>query len=360
MPKEPLYKTSRPLTRTLRVLYPAGNGRLMLRTELDWQKNLEPVSVTEDGTCSVFQVSCKQPFLYFKPVLVQGTRLHWAVGANQLLLMSEDDSTACYPYFFSSTEGQASELIVLPSPILEREHRIRVYFPPGYYENTLARYPVSLMQDGQNLFFPEEAFMGNDWQLRGTSETLRSMCAVQDRILVGIQSGDRMVEYTQPGYERYARSLVEELIPGLKRQTRTLDDRRHWGVWGSSLGGVVSFYCAWQYPLVFGGAVCMSSTFSFHDNLIERVLEEEPRDVAFYLDSGWPGDNYEVTAAMAVALISRGWRYGHNLIYLSFPMAEHNEAAWGTRLHLPFQLSGGAVARYSRIKSPVLKDLMPL
>ena len=359
MHKEQLYKTSRPLTRTLRVLYPAGAGRMVVRTELDWKSDVEPISVSENGTCSVFQVTCKQPFLYFKPVLVRGSKHHWAVGANQLLLMCEEDSAACHPYFFSSTEGQASELFVLHSPILGREHRIRVFFPPGYHENTLARYPVSLMQDGQNVFFPEEAFMGNDWQVRGTSQTLRSMCAVQDRILVGIQSGDRMQEYTKPGYEKYAQSLVEEIIPGLKRRTRTLEDRRHWGVWGSSLGGVVSFYCAWQYPHIIGGAVCMSSTFSFHDDLVERVLSEEPPDVAFYLDSGWPGDNYEVTAAMAVALISRGWRFGHNLFYLTFPMAEHNEAAWGTRLHLPFQLSGGAVARYSRVKSPILKQLTP-
>jgi len=357
---EKLYKTSRPLTRRLRVIYPAGSGRMVLRTELDWQTDVEPLEVTENGTCSVFELTCKQPFLYFKPVLVRGHQHHWAAGANQLLLMSEQDLNACYPYFFSSSDGEASELFIVYSPILGREHRLRAYFPPGYHENTLARYPVSLMQDGQNLFFPEEAFMGQDWQVRGTTATLRDMCAVTDRIFVGIHSADRMYEYTQPGYEKYARSLAEEVVPGIKRQVRCLEHRRNWGVWGSSLGGVVSFYCTWQYPQVFGGAVCMSSTFSFKDDLIERVLSEEPRDVAFYLDSGWPGDNYEVTAAMAVALISRGWSYGHNLWYLSFPHAEHNEAAWGTRLHLPFQVGGGAVARYSRSKHPILKEVASL
>lgn len=78
-------------------------------------------------------------------------------------------------------------------------------------------------------------------------------------------------------------------------------------MWGSSLGGVVSFYSAWEYPRVFGGAVCMSSTFSYKDDLIERVLSEPTRDVRFYLDSGWPNDNYEVTTEMALALVSKGW-----------------------------------------------------
>ena len=57
---------------------------------------------------------------------------------------------------------------------------------------------------------------------------------------------------------------------------------------------------------------------------------------------------------MAAALIARGWRYGHNLLHLSFPLAGHNEAAWGMRLHLPMQFLNGAVARASRARFPVL------
>ena len=86
------------------------------------------------------------------------------------------------------------------------------------------------------------------------------------------------------------------------------------------------------------------------------MLAEPARDVAFYLDSGWPGDNYEVTMAMATALVARGWRYGVNLMHLCFPQAEHNEMAWGMRLHLPMQFLNGAVARASRAGTPVLGD----
>ena len=89
---------------------------------------------------------------------------------------------------------------------------------------------------------------------------------------------------------------------------------------------------------------------------MERVLTEECPDVGFYLDSGWPGDNYEVTVGMAMALIQRGWKYGHNLLHLCFPGAEHNEAAWGVRLHLPLQFLLGSVARASRVKNPVLGE----
>jgi predicted alpha/beta superfamily hydrolase len=351
---ERLYRTTTTLERTLRVAYPAGSGEIVLRTEQDWERDLLPVAVSDDGQISTFRLQADQPFLYFKPCLIQNGRHHWSVGANKLLLMGEEDQRLTYPYFLSPEHGQFSPLIEFPSRLLGRSHQLRVYLPPGYHENTLTTFPVAFMQDGQNLFFPEDAFLGRDWQVDETSRTLRAMSAVEDFIIVGVHSGDRMKEYTAPGYEAYARSLAEEVVPEAQQRLRIGDHRRFRSVWGSSLGGVVSFYTVWEHADVFGAAVCMSSTFSHRDNLIDRVLGEPPRDVAFYLDSGWPGDNYEVTMGMAMALVSRGWRYGLNLLHLCFPQAEHDEAAWGMRLHLPMQLLNGAVARASRARMPVL------
>jgi len=352
-----LYTTRAVLERTLRVSYPANNGRVSLRTEQDWEKDIHAESVSDDGNTWTFRLRADQPFLYFKPCLERDGGFHWAVGPNHLLLMGEDDQRICYPFFLGPEKGDFSPLVEFPSPILGRVHRLRVYLPPGYHENTLSSYPTIYMQDGQNLFFPAESFMGNEWQVDETSLTLRAMSAVEDFVIVGIYSEDRMHDYTEPGCEPYARSLAEEIVPEAQKRLRVGAHRRTRSVWGSSLGGVVSFYSVWQHPSVFGAAVCMSSTFSHRNTLIDRVLEEPARDVGFYLDSGWPGDNFEVTMAMATALISRGWRYGHNLMHLSFPLAEHNEAAWGMRLHLPMQFLNGAVARASRVHAPVLGDL---
>jgi predicted alpha/beta superfamily hydrolase len=347
------------LERILRISYPAAGGRLILRTEQDWKRDIEPIAVSEDGNTFTFQLQATQPFLYFKPCLVRDRELRWSVGPNKLLLMAERDERVLNPFFFGADHGRFSRLIEFSSEILGRAHRLRVYLPPGYDENTLASYAVAYMQDGQNLFFPEEAFRGQEWKVDETSQTLRAMSAVEDFVIVGIYSGDRMRDYTAPGYTAYARSLAEEIVPEAQRLLRITNHRRYRTVWGSSLGGVVSFYTVWQYPRVFGTAVCMSSTFSHKDNLIERVLSEPVRDVAFYLDSGWPGDNYEVTMGMAMALVSRGWRYGHNLLHLCFPHAEHDEKAWGLRLHLPMQFINGAVARTSRFGTPVLVDTQP-
>jgi len=144
--------------------------------------------------------------------------------------------------------------------------------------------------------------MGQDWGISEKVALLDEMNAIQQMIVVGIYSANRMLEYTSPGYANYGRSVVEEVKPYIDSQFRTRPGPQTTGVMGSSLGGVVSFYMGWQWPQVFGNVGCLSSTITHKDNLVERVLQEEHRNVRFYIDSGWPGDNYEVGLSMAMAL----------------------------------------------------------
>jgi predicted alpha/beta superfamily hydrolase len=204
------------------------------------------------------------------------------------------------------------------------------------------------MQDGKNLFFPEEAFLGREWKVDEALHLLDETNSMDRVAVVGIHSGDRVLDYTKPGYEAYARAVVEEVKPEVDRRIRVHASPRETGVIGSSLGGVVSFYMAWEYPDVFGYAACMSSTFSYRDDLIDRVLAEPKRSSKFYLDSGWPRDNYEVTLAMAMALGERGYQPRQDFLHLVFPLEKHDETAWGRRLHIPFQLGLSLVTTASR------------
>ena len=191
-PAQRLYRTERTLARTLRVAYPSGRGRMVLRTEQDWERDVEPASVSEDGNVSTFALEADQPFLYFKPCLVEGGATHWSVGPDKLVIMTEKDVRLVYPHFFGPEVGRFSPLVELPSTILGRDHKARGYLPPGYDENTLSRFPVVFMQDGQNLFFPDEAFLGQEWSVDETGDVLRAMNAVEDVLILGIYSGDRM------------------------------------------------------------------------------------------------------------------------------------------------------------------------
>jgi predicted alpha/beta superfamily hydrolase len=170
---------------------------------------------------------------------------------------------------------------------------------------------------------------------------LDRMNAIEETIVVGIHPNEREREYTLPGYEDYGRFLVETLKPRIDAKYRTLSDPANTAAMGSSLGGVVSFYLGWQWPEVFGKIACLSSTFTFRDDLLERVSHEPKRSLQIYLDSGWPRDNYEPTRSMRDRLIWRGYRPGSELLYLAFPNAKHDENAWAERSPIPFQFLFG-------------------
>src|SRR5262245_12238912 len=144
-----MYQTATVLRRELRVRYPKGEGRMVLRSELDWDADLEPTTVSDDGETSVFMLESKQPFLYFKPCLRDAGEFRRAVVPAMLVLMTSEGASDVYPYFDGSESGTFSALLDRPSEILGREHRVRVYLPPGYHQNPLRRYPIVYMQDGK-------------------------------------------------------------------------------------------------------------------------------------------------------------------------------------------------------------------
>jgi enterochelin esterase-like enzyme len=326
----------------IRIFHPRPGGRIVLRTSFDWGADVEAIHVEDDGTRWEFSYYCEDPYFYFKPVVREdGQDLRWSVGENYLAVTSAAESRDVYPHFFDGTSGDITHPLDVPGSY---GHRVRVYQPPGYDENTLKRYPVLYMHDGSNLFFPDEAFAGQTWQVEETMDLLDSMNLIDKVIVVGIYAGDRMTEYTESGYEGYGRFIVESLKPFVDGGFRTLGDPGNTAVMGSSLGGVVAFYLAWQWPQTFGMAACLSSTFGGRlpdgrpvDDLFARVRSEGRRDVRFYLDSGWPDDNYEPTQSMRDLLAQRGYRLGEDLLYYAFPGAQHDERSWATRCHIPFQ-----------------------
>ncbi|HEX4956167.1 MAG TPA: alpha/beta hydrolase-fold protein [Thermoanaerobaculia bacterium] len=317
--------------------YPLDGGALKLRTEEDWSRDVEPVAANAGGTTFDFEITLERPFLYYKPVLQRHGELRWSQGPNHLLLANGRKVRDLYPYFYADLDCGVCDLQPHRSRAGDRQHNLRIFTPPGYEENTLQRYPVLYMQDGQNLFFPNEATNGQHWKVEETLLLLGTMNLIKKVIVVGIYPQERLTDYTRPGYESYGRYLAEELKPWVDERHRTLPGHEHTAVAGASLGGVVSCYLGWQYPEVFGMAASMSATFTYQDDLMERVRLEEKRPTRFYLDSGWPEDNYEVTRAMRNALLTRGYVEGRDLLYFAFPEALHNEQSWSLRLHLPFQ-----------------------
>lgn len=323
----------------VRVHYPVAAdepGVLCLRTDADWEASLAPTRRARDGTRFDFDLPSDAPFRYFKPVLEREGALTWAQGDDVLALGGTGRPLDVFPYFSPDSSCHVCTAQVPPATVREQGYDVRVFLPRGYDENDLQRFPVLYMQDGRNLFSSDEAAFGETWRVPETLAELESMCLVQRVIVVGIHPTDRMNQYTRPGYEAYGRLLVDALKPWVDERYRTLPGPEHTLVAGSSLGGVVSFFLAWQHPDVFGGVAALSSTFGYRDDLLERVSREPKRPIRLYLDSGWPRDNYEATRNVAAALRRRGYGCG-DLLHLAFPRARHDESSWGTRLHVPLQ-----------------------
>src|SRR5882757_630737 len=111
------------------------------------------------------------------------------------------------------------------SEILNNDRDITIYLPPGYNDRDDVRYPVLYMQDGQNLFEPERAFIpGQNWRLAEAADEKIGGRTARPMIIVGIDNTgpSRIDEYT-PTHDTgrggggkaddYARMIIEELKP---------------------------------------------------------------------------------------------------------------------------------------------------
>jgi predicted alpha/beta superfamily hydrolase len=325
----------------VRVCYPAG-ADIVLRSSHDWERDLEPVRVDDDGRTRVFSLPRGSGPVYFKPIRRHEDRSDWSLGTNYL---AHPGVQAVYPHFDGGTVGRITDKLRLSSG-----RCVRVYLPPGYDENHLKRYPVLYALDGANLFFPDEAFSGTEWGIDDAFDCLNAMNLVDKVIVVALYSdGDeRENEYTQPGYTAFGIELAEQVLPDIERRFRTLANPENTAILGASLEGVAALYLAWTHPDCFGMAACISSTFGFRDDLLQRVWTEPAPDIKVYLDSGWPRDNDRVTHEMYDALVHRGFEPGRDVLFLGFPGALHHEKAWAQRVHLPIQFFFGRAFRRVR------------
>ena len=171
---------------------------------------------------------------------------------------------------------------------------------------------------------------------------------VEPLIVVGIyNTKSRVREYTPTNVpklgggraDRYAKFLIEEVKPFVEREYRTLSGRRHTGIGGSSLGGLVSLYLGLKHCSIFGKIGALSPSVWWNQLVIHRFVKSmpvEPRP-RIWLDIGTregPRVVQEVERFRDV-LLEKGWRLEQDLHYERVEGGEHSEAAWAQRVR-PF------------------------
>ncbi len=249
--------------------------------------------------------------------------------------------------------GDVQVLNELYSPQLHNRREILVYLPPSYATSD-QRYPVVYMHDGQNLFDDSTSFAG-EW---GVDETLDALSQEGiEAIVVGIPNlGNERVKEYSPFVDRrhggglgdlYVDFIADTLKPVIDSAFRTQPERAHTGIFGSSMGGLISLYAYFQRPETFGFVGAMSPSFWFAGAaILPYIRNARPNPGRIYLDIGekelpssrrwWEIpllDSLRQNHCQRVAsLLERKGCGAEDLRFVVDPAGEHNEAAWRRRL----------------------------
>ena len=240
--------------------------------------------------------------------------------------------------------------IQIPGLPTREDRRLYVYTPRGYARSE-ERYPVLYMFDGHNVFYDSHATYGKSWGMKEYLEKTRLPL-----ILVAVEcnheGNKRLSEYTPWGFSHRAVGtirpqgqktldwMVRELKPRIDAEYRTLPDRAHTLLGGSSMGGLMTLYGLVAYNEVFSrGAALSPSLWAGRRKLPALIRRTElARPTRIWMDLGTgelPEEEHGDLAALfeTAALLTRA---GADVAARVVPGAEHNEAAWEQRIPLFF------------------------
>lgn len=251
----------------------------------------------------------------------------------------------------TARRGRLEKITGFASATLGNEREITVYLPPGYDDRDDRRYPVLYMQDGQNVFEPQRAFVpGQHWRLAEAADAVIGARAAAPMIIVAADhAGEQRIEEYTPGpdpkhpgggrADDYGAFLLGELKPGIDARFRTEPARTTTAVGGSSLGGLVSMHLALTRPEAFGGALVMSPSVWWGERrLLSEVAAftgERPR---IWLDIGAREGNEAVADVRALdqQLRAKGWSEA-DLRFHEDRRGDHSERAWARRVRLALE-----------------------
>ena len=132
------------------------------------------------------------------------------------------------------------------SEILDNTREVKIWRPAGYGQDPDARYPVLVVNHGDNLL--RGGLMQNTLD-NLVGKSVAPLIAVFVPRLAG-------PEYGGPQADDYTRFLIEELLPHVDRHYRTDGERR--AIMGPGSAGVAAVYAAFKHPDVFQKAATQS------------------------------------------------------------------------------------------------------
>lgn len=235
----------------------------------------------------------------------------------------------------------------LPELAGERLRSAYVYLPESYGWDECRRYPVLYMFDGHNVFFDQDATYGKSWGMKEYLDQTQTQLIVTAVECSHSPDNGRLSEYSpydfaDPQLGRFrglGRETMEWLIHDFKseidRQYRTLPDREHTFLAGSSMGGLMSLYGVMEFNHVFSRAGALSPSVWVAPGKLSKLAREAElgRDTVIYTDYGSEEGRQRPKVAgqlskLANILESRDVMVTRRIV----PGGTHCEACWERQL----------------------------
>jgi predicted alpha/beta superfamily hydrolase len=242
--------------------------------------------------------------------------------------------------------GRLERIHGFASQILGNERQITIYLPAGYDDKPDRRYPVLYMQDGQNIFDADRAYIpGQHWRVLEAADQAIGERTASPMIIVAVDHAGvgRADEYTPVRDQKhnnggradaYLRMLTEELKPEIDARFRTLPDPANTAIAGSSLGGLLTLHAALTRPDVFGRAAAMSPSVWWGNRAVLQTVDAfSGPPLRLWVDIGGREGLEAMNDARMLRdrFTAKGW--GDDAFhYFEDRRADHSERAWARRV----------------------------
>ena len=208
------------------------------------------------------------------------------------------------------------------------------------------------MFDGHNVFFDSDATYGKSWGLGDYLDEFDVPLIVAAVECNHHPDNGRLSEYSPytfyepdfghvPGRGKVTMDwFVNTFKPSIDREYRTLSDRQHTFIAGSSMGGLMSLYALLEYNQIFSRAAALSPSLWVAPGKIESLIRSAclAPGTVLYMDYGSEelANHSHMIRSLGKAaqlLLEKG-------IFLDFrivPGGDHSEASWERQI--PFFLN---------------------
>lgn len=190
--------------------------------------------------------------------------------------------------------------ITIPELTGDEPRSAYVYLPEYYDDNPDERYPVLYMFDGHNVFFDWDATYGKSWGMKRYMDETDTPLIIAAVECNHDPNNGRLKEYSPytfrdsqfglvPGWGKVTMDwFVYSFKKEIDANLRTLPDRDHTFIAGSSMGGLMSLYALLQYNQFFSGAAALSPSLWVAPEKIASLIKRcriDPNTV-LYMDYG--------------------------------------------------------------------------